>query len=483
MKKIWSFLMIAFSFHNSGALAQTIIEWPNGWVSGYGSSSLGELNDSLLMVFHDFKDANQNTFTMVRYVNKNTMAISQTFLFERPANAAYSGALFFDDAPNIALVTYNDGNISPIGLFSFNPTGYDTLFYKVLIDKTLLITCNIIDNEFYTFRQTPHPDTTLIEVFDLAGNSLRSKYTWHKGVSDSNFVKLIETFQYGPFQHPTKSNTIVFGNFLNCRIIEINKQTLNVEYAMPFKFPGMDLTYSSKYIYGYELFNDRIACGGTVVRMIDIFTNPDIDFEMYFESRSWNGDSIVQTHFGEEGIKDRAYAFTYANGNYVLAGASPFNNPLWQATEYRETVIYKFDNNLVTDTLKLFGTKNHVPMQLHADDNGDLYMLSTYTDSWTTDSTFYVLTKIPAFVMQLPELSQTTKRIFVYPNPSSDFIMLSELPFMPQSIKLYSQNGALVQNITTDEEHINIAHLPAGMYVLVVTDKAGSASAVTFVKQ
>jgi len=40
--------------------------------------------------------------------------------------------------------------------------------------------------------------------------------------------KLTEVYTVGPYQHPLKSNVIVFGNNFTCKIIELNKQTLEV---------------------------------------------------------------------------------------------------------------------------------------------------------------------------------------------------------------------------------------------------------------
>jgi len=78
--------------------------------------------------------------------------------------------------------------------------------------------------------------------------------------------------------------------------------------------------------------------------------------------------------------------------------------------------------------------------------------------------------------MKVPKFS-------LFPNPTNDFLLLTDLPFVPSSIQIYNQNGQLIQHLKSIEERIDVAFLPTGLYVLVITDPFGQESSATFVKK
>ena len=268
---------------------------------------------------------------------------------------------------------------------------------------------------------------------------------------------------------PNNSNQIVFGNEYKCRTISLDKQSLEVTGIMQSE--PIDIRYGSTYITNYSLFPDRVECGGTVVYGFNFSTNIEFTFQSYFHSRNWQGDSIYEDRFGSLLTDERCYSFYNDpfNQNKFLAGSTPFSDYLIENPEYREIVLHRF-NQFGRDSLLLYGNKNHVPFETNSDSQGNIYILSTYTDSWTTDSSFYTLTKIPNYAISLLD-KEKIKELHSYPNPCKDFV---NIPSSPNGkivdVEIYNQTGQLVKKLVPINDQFDIREINSGIYIVKMTD-------------
>ncbi|CAN0295172.1 unnamed protein product, partial [Ectocarpus fasciculatus] len=204
-------------------------------------------------------------------------------------------------------------------------------------------------------------------------------------------------------------------------------------------------------------------------------TNYDLQF--YYATKSWGPDTAKPYMFGPAKISNRGYAFSIekSSGTRLLAGSMPFDRYAFNATEPREILIYRF-NDHGQDSILLYGAKNHVPIQLYPDSNGDLFILSTYTEAWTTDSTYYMLTKIPGFAISLIENHTTEAEIQLYPNPAHNYLRIDQLKEEALQLAFYTQGGQLVKEVEVESKEIDISSLKAGLYVVVLTNAQGQRS-------
>lgn len=92
-------------------------------------------------------------------------------------------------------------------------------------------------------------------------------------------------------------------------------------------------------------------------------------------------------------------------------------------------------------------------------------MLYAYGDSYNGSSTTYLLYKADLNTLGVEENSKATS-VNVYPNPSSDFLQLSNLD-ETTGFNIYSMEGKLLQNgAVVPGDKINIVGLNSGMYLL-----------------
>ncbi len=73
--------------------------------------------------------------------------------------------------------------------------------------------------------------------------------------------------------------------------------------------------------------------------------------------------------------------------------------------------------------------------------------------------------------------------IRVFPNPATDYLNITGLSDNVQAISMYSITGALVQEIRTNVNRIDVSGLQAGVYFLSIVDAEGEVMTQKFVKQ
>ncbi|WP_185113868.1 T9SS type A sorting domain-containing protein [Chryseobacterium indologenes] len=73
-------------------------------------------------------------------------------------------------------------------------------------------------------------------------------------------------------------------------------------------------------------------------------------------------------------------------------------------------------------------------------------------------------------LLSTKEITGAKKRITIYPNPTTDFIRLTESHLI-KAVKLYNMEGKELQ-IRPDKDMIDVRSLPAGLYIIkIVTDE------------
>lgn len=68
------------------------------------------------------------------------------------------------------------------------------------------------------------------------------------------------------------------------------------------------------------------------------------------------------------------------------------------------------------------------------------------------------------------EITDTKKKIMIYPNPTTDFIRLSD-PHLIKAVKVYNMEGKKIQ-IKLDKDIMDVRSLPAGVYLVnIITEE------------
>ncbi|MAN02276.1 MAG: hypothetical protein CMI35_04305, partial [Owenweeksia sp.] len=248
-----------------------------------------------------------------------------------------------------------------------------------------------------------------------------------------------------PQQHPLNGN-LIFAEALECNYAEVSLDSLRIVGGRR----SVSVSGSGNYIFPayvprFEVTDAGLRSGGTGgVLYTDDPWNPRTDYQFYYAFRPW-GDSVqVRQGFGPEWVNNSAYAFAYDEDRNTgfLAGSAPFDVVAFEGAEKREVLVYRF-NDHGTDSIILYGDKNHVPLWMLPDDNGDLFIFSQYTEAWTTGEAYYLLTKIPGFAISLIEQHHTEARIELYPNPTTDYLHIDRLREEVLQMEIYSQSGQL----------------------------------------
>lgn len=137
-----------------------------------------------------------------------------------------------------------------------------------------------------------------------------------------------------------------------------------------------------------------------------------------------------------------------------------------------QNVIIKFDNG------SQFAPLISSVQKITFSDDNILVDMKTGTDNSYSISDIHKIYFGNVTDNKLPE-STEQKKILVYPNPASAFIMLSNLP-QTGIISIYAMDGSLVfeQSITDTQQQVDVAALAAGLYMIKVNQ-----STLKFIRQ
>lgn len=454
------------------------LTWSNGYLSNnMGGCGLLNLNDTLLLTIHQAK-GNTLDSSKILIIRKTDLSIKSEFSYPIGEGTGIQVFIQAGDSTLVYLSQYYPLlNKEVITLQMLNPSLSGVLsVFQMNIENTKLRTRNVglFNAKLIVMRANGSQslDTMVLQKMDLTGNIIQT--VMHNDVINLAYYTINRSYFLGPYQHPTQANQIVYGHYLQCRVAVVDKTTLDTVSVMkpdPYHFTPMS-TYVDG---GYQLYPDRITCGGSMYLTYNLPFNPTFDWQYYFDSRSWSGDSLYELRLGKLGFTDKSYAYTSspAHNQHILAGSGPMNS-LFEGPEYREVKLYRFNESGFIDSLLLYGNKNHVPLRLLADPNGDLFMLSTFTDAWTTDSTYFQLDKIPAYLIGLVEDKKVSPQIIVYPNPTSALLHFDIASEKLDAIEIFTQDGRLVKRVLKpDNNTISIEDLPNSLYIFVLHVNGG----------
>ncbi|WP_242926615.1 M1 family aminopeptidase [Pontibacter vulgaris] len=137
-------------------------------------------------------------------------------------------------------------------------------------------------------------------------------------------------------------------------------------------------------------------------------------------------------------------------------------------------------------TYKIQTTEEDITVRVPHNEPAEQYVLrvkgtvtgiETDPDNWLLNNNTQAL-KNENLVVPAPE------QPLLYPNPAYTFLKLAKLNFIPVAIEIYDRTGRLVkrlQQTVNEETAVPVADLPAGMYILQVSDGTNYHRA-TFIK-
>ncbi|HAD96571.1 MAG TPA: hypothetical protein DCG19_04140 [Cryomorphaceae bacterium] len=444
----------------------------DGSTQGY---SLFEMSDSTVGVFYLAQKAGQweevikiydksNLDLLQSFVTSSSNPMSfpriRTFLDDNGDRCFYVNH-YVNDTNYITIRTYQNGTLNP-NYNSFSFAGFFASGFKYLNGELFFISLkqerSDTSNEWL--------DHCHIQVRDFSGNLKRDKLHINQHGSP-----LSVNINVDPKVHPLSGN-LVFGDTRACNYTEVSPHTLDVVHSNIEFFTRSAIV--PLYLPAFEVVPEGIECAGFGSYRRFENGNFKYDEQCFYATKDWGTDTAKPRMFGPINIANGAYAFAIerSSGTRFIAGSIPFDNSNISGQEFREALIYRF-TQFGTDSLLLFGNKNHVPLELFPDPAGDLFMLSTYTDSWTTDSTFYVLTKLPSYSISNREEAQGFRKIQLYPNPARDYIQVEGLIGIAVDYSIFSQTGQLMARGSVKGDRIDIRQLEAGIYILKVVDEKG----------
>ena len=218
---------------------------------------------------------------------------------------------------------------------------------------------------------------------------------------------------------------------------------------------------------------------GTASRMtsssFDASGHNSVEVEFYFYPNSMeNGEDFwVRFYDGSSWSTVAAYA----------RGSSFENGQFYSATVTISSADYNFPSNA------------QIAFQCDASGNADQIYIDQVTVSGTGSG--LIAAESGQTITALGEPTRGTdistfdagdeeefgELISVFPNPASDYLNITGLSDNVQTISMYSITGALVQEIRTNVNRIDVSGLQAGIYFLSIVDAEGEVMTQKFVKQ
>lgn len=450
--------------------------------------SLGPENDSLLYCMY-LKAVNWSEYTTVYMVmRKSDLSIKSEFFIDTVSNTTPHQSEFHPTKGNQFVIIRQNQGSSTYQRYSYNPStgtllkGQGKSHSRPLPSLLERTTSELIGADFTARSGYLTSDTLTLYVMDLLGNLKRSREV----IIDSSVVyaypPIKSTFRgYGYLTiNPADSNEIIFTSGFQPIVSVFTRDSLKLKFAMDK--PELDSNSFDQNVFFtnyYHFSKNKVRAVGEGNRCINCGTvNVDYVMQTYYVEKAWDGTILNETTFGDTLIPENGYCIDYdsVNNTTYLAGSAPFRDPSFRAREFREVIIYRF-NQYARDSIRLFGTKNHVPRVLEYDGkSGDLFLLSAYSNAWGNGASFFTVTKIPNFMLDLIEEGEVEADVYIYPNPAEDFITVEAFDQDVQKVEVYSQSGNKIKTLSNPGEKVDVSFLKSGIYVILVTDSKGKKS-------
>ncbi|MEQ8908742.1 MAG: T9SS type A sorting domain-containing protein [Vicingaceae bacterium] len=146
-----------------------------------------------------------------------------------------------------------------------------------------------------------------------------------------------------------------------------------------------------------------------------------------------------------------------------------------------EAILFIVDSTR-RDSLYFFGSKNHRPVDLQKNDAGDIFILTMSSKPFTTWEAQVSVIKIPASLLTAVEKQQVSRKLYLYPNPTTDRLVSDEFVNAAQ-IRIYDLKGSLKKQISSRDKQISLAGLRSGTYLIQVLKADNTSSSGIVVKQ
>ena len=481
-------------FLTTSVLAQQTVDFPSGFISASSPVSIFDETDTTITLayFESLDGSTPNSSMGIRYNKSDLSPIDTLILWTKPGYPIQGASYAFfkqngmfkyymsysrdlQDVSHIDIFNTDDNfNVGNL-LFSFEKSNYvlnSALFHKDL---------------FYILLKKRTPlDSIYLYVLDTSGSVVNEQfYTFYD--STKNQIPCVDYINM--LIHPVNDSLLVLptAGGSNNSVYLVDRYSLDTAKSLELTtIYFFNRGYVTQFPATFATAKNYFQYSGTISKLVyDGGLPVGSDLQYYFFRRSWNNDSLELRDFGPPDSDSRSYAFCQGpeHDTKLIAGSVPFDDFRIHGQEYREVRIYRW-NDFGTDSISLFGHKNHVPLAMTADKSGDLYVVGTYNDAWTTDSSYVFLTKIPGFALSTenPEIANTS--FYLYPNPTYDFIYLDDLPADITRIKVFSASGSLIdQMVLSDQEKIDISGLKAGLYVFAIELTGGDHFSTVIIKQ
>ncbi len=114
-------------------------------------------------------------------------------------------------------------------------------------------------------------------------------------------------------------------------------------------------------------------------------------------------------------------------------------------------------------------------------DSGKLYfsgsnlMVQAQANATATSLPMSIIQKInfETASLSVENISSTTKKLLVYPNPAEDFFAIKTETTEKMQVKIFSASGRLVKSASAKSgEYIYITELPKGVYIVVANNES-----------
>ena len=347
----------------------------------------------------------------------------------------------------------------------------------------------IYDNDVYISTLSLSGDTLILYYYDING-SLVDSGMFSRNLSNG-FVGY-PLYSTAPSIEPqlNDSNLVFIRNYGDVSVQLINRYTLDTAGVIELSYQDEShlLNNSWGVWHGYAYFFDStsVRAYGTLRRSVGIPFSQPKTFNIFRIELGYDNTLKSYNDWGDSYTDERIYGAVFESDSFnVFAGASPFSCSALQCAEYRQLLIYRETANSV-DSLFLYGHSNHVPFQLFQDANQDIFIASQYTNAWSDDSLYAVVTKVPSSLLtSIKEIESPTTSIVVYPNPTTNFISSEEFK-QGSEYQIYDVNGSLVrQGRLLNSEQVDVSSLTNGTYFIKVhkNNKQNSTRATMFIKQ
>ncbi|MBR9830579.1 T9SS type A sorting domain-containing protein [bacterium] len=463
-----------------------------------------EDKDDSTLVFSTYEGGNDNVAaTKVHYwINKNDLSIRDTAVsWRRDTTINYFlydsypvslSSLFIQDQkwPNNKVYFNSHLTSSSVLKMHFNKIASDyradttVLFELEFNNRGIGYSPFLYDSSIYMFtRNFPVGDTGYLSRYNMSGDLLKQKILT-LNFSDPSI--LVFPNAYGPTEvSPLNDSLLVYGDgaseiqFVNRfsmdKVAEIrlnSSQVLNL---------AANEGWMSMKPFGFILDSNEATFYGALSKA-PRFGQPD--FSQYYRiTADWNGNIIDKVHHGNTSLDNYPGFYQRNTTNEYFAGSVPYSAPFSYVQEYRQILVFNVGLGK-KDSLFIYGQKNHSVARILLDNKSDLYVLSNYSNAWSDDSIFTVITKIPHHLFVSIRENQSFTSVEVFPNPTTDFLRIKGIN-QPTNYKVYSINGQVVLDGTIIVEgQVDVSQLKPGSYFINLSKNGVAQSRATvFIKQ